>query len=141
MASSDDIPPSLEADFAALRKLRDDDASGGVLMEAKLAERAKLRLEEEDFRRKDLEQEIAKSDAASEVGDVEPASPVTPTKSSDERTEESSRRNGSEDAQKQLEEKLDEKLDERFDERLGELEERLMKKLDAANTDCKCAIA
>ena len=28
MASSDDIPPSLEADFVALRKLRDDDPSG-----------------------------------------------------------------------------------------------------------------
>ena len=28
MASPDDIPPSLEADFVVLRKLRDDDASG-----------------------------------------------------------------------------------------------------------------
>ena len=28
MASPGDIPPSLEADFDALRKLRDDDASG-----------------------------------------------------------------------------------------------------------------
>ena len=28
--SDDDIPPSLEADFAALRKLRDDDASGAL---------------------------------------------------------------------------------------------------------------
>ena len=30
MASPDDIPPSLEADVAALRKLRDDDASGAL---------------------------------------------------------------------------------------------------------------
>ena len=30
MASSDGIPPSLEADFATLRKLRDDDASGAL---------------------------------------------------------------------------------------------------------------
>ena len=30
MASSDDIPPSLEADFVVLRKLRDDDASGAL---------------------------------------------------------------------------------------------------------------
>ncbi|MAM39888.1 MAG: hypothetical protein CL949_15630, partial [Erythrobacter sp.] len=33
MASSDDIPPSLEADFVVLRKMRDDDASGDVLKE------------------------------------------------------------------------------------------------------------
>ncbi|CAH0373000.1 unnamed protein product [Pelagomonas calceolata] len=30
MASSDEIPPALEADFVALRKLRDDDESGAL---------------------------------------------------------------------------------------------------------------
>ena len=30
MASSDEIPPSLEADFVVLRKLRDDDESGAL---------------------------------------------------------------------------------------------------------------
>ena len=31
MASPDDTPPSLEADFVALRKLRDEDASGALM--------------------------------------------------------------------------------------------------------------
>jgi hypothetical protein len=48
-------------------------------VEAKLAERAKLRLEEEDFRRKDLEQEIAESkDVANGKDAGEPKSPSDP---------------------------------------------------------------
>ena len=76
--------------YAGLRRIGDPSDGTAVWttltndedVEKALAERAMQRRDEENFRRKDIEHEIAKSKAASEVGDAtEPASPVTPRNS------------------------------------------------------------
>ena len=72
--SDDELEPVHHADAAALRKLRNDDASG-VLKKA-LAERAAQRRAEEDFRRREIEKALdTKPGAALEADASRDAAP------------------------------------------------------------------
>ena len=132
MASSDEIPPSLEADFVALRKLREDDASGVLKkylgdsedpLEWKDEDGARVITEVKDGRVAGLQLykcSIGKADELT-LGQVdeEPAAPAPAAPKGKEDPEETQTVS---------------------QEQIKELEERL-NKLETANASCKCAIA
>ena len=109
MSAPGDTPPSLEADFAALRKLRDDDASGALsdgtavwtlledpakvtaALETRAAERREAEKRSGAFITRLLDnaesesqrKQLSAAEAPPETAD-EPASPVTPTRNADQ---------------------------------------------------------